>query len=67
MKSFFVFGNFSKLTTVLRENYGENNGPRALVRVLNTIYTCFDDMIDRHFVYKVETVGEVYMVVSGDK
>ena len=57
--------NFNKLTTLLQEKYGENNGPRALVRVLNTIYTCFDDMIDSHFVYKVETVGEVYMVVSG--
>ncbi len=57
--------NFNKLTSLLQTRYGEKDGPRALVRVLNTIYTTFDDMIDEHFVHKVETVGEVYMVVGG--
>eukprot|EP00943_MAST-04B_sp_MAST-4B-sp1_P008858 g8858.t1 len=57
--------NFNKLTSLLQGRYGEKDGPRALVRVLNTIYTSFDDIIDEHFVHKVETVGEVYMVVGG--
>jgi class 3 adenylate cyclase len=39
--------------------------PTELVKVLNTIYLHFDLLIDRHSVHKVETIGEVYMVVAG--
>jgi class 3 adenylate cyclase len=36
-----------------------------LVKLLNTIYSKFDDVTDEHEVYKIETVGEVYVAVAG--
>ena len=36
-----------------------------MVTILNRIYSRFDLLTERHNVYKVETVGEVYMVVGG--
>lgn len=35
------------------------------VTILNTCFSAFDDLIQSPMVYKVETVGQVYMAVSG--
>jgi class 3 adenylate cyclase len=39
--------------------------PSELVGVLNEIFSVFDQLVDRHGLEKVKTIGDAYMVVGG--
>uniref|UniRef100_A0A915LY98 guanylate cyclase n=1 Tax=Meloidogyne javanica TaxID=6303 RepID=A0A915LY98_MELJA len=41
------------------------SGSSPLEVVTITVYTGFDDLINKHEAYKVETIGDAYMVASG--
>jgi class 3 adenylate cyclase len=43
----------------------ESLAPTALVALLNSIFTPFDDLADELEVEKIKTIGDAYMVVAG--
>ena len=39
--------------------------PRALVQLLNALFTTFDALAEQHAAEKIKTIGDAYMVVAG--
>ena len=66
-----VDSEYFKSATVLFTSIAEftqisiEYSPMDLVNLLNALYTSMDARLERHDVYKVETINDTYMVVSG--
>jgi adenylate cyclase len=39
--------------------------PLALVDLLNDVFECFDDLVDKYELEKIKTIGDCYMVAAG--
>ncbi|XP_044761356.1 soluble guanylate cyclase 89Db-like [Coccinella septempunctata] len=61
--------SFDSVTIMFCELVGFNSSTvqdaMELVSTMNAVFSCFDSLMDRFNVYKVETVGRIYMAVSG--
>ncbi len=54
---FADLAGFTRLTTEL--------SPRAMVELLNEIYSHFDSLIEKYDVEKIRTIGDNYMIAAG--
>lgn len=64
-----MFQSFDAVTILFCEIVGLTSetveDAMQVVATLNTAFSCFDGLVDKFNIYKVETVGYVYMAASG--
>ncbi len=55
-----LFTDFQEFTKLAAEA-----SPQELIHTLNECYSAFDDIIDRHNIEKIKTIGDAYMCAGG--
>jgi class 3 adenylate cyclase len=45
--------------------YSETVSPKKLISLLNSVFTEFDDLCQKHRAEKIKTIGDAYMAVAG--
>jgi PAS domain S-box-containing protein len=45
--------------------FSARTSPKEVVKILNLIFSKFDQLVDRHDLEKIKTIGDAYMVVAG--
>lgn len=65
-----IASNFSEVTVLFADivNFtalASQLAPAELVKLLNQIFSCFDELVERHELEKIKTIGDAYMVVGG--
>jgi len=45
--------------------YTETVSPKQLITLLNSVFTAFDDLSQKHRAEKIKTIGDAYMAVAG--
>lgn len=66
----FVHSNYANVTVLFSHvhNFDQHTselGPIEVVKLLNDLFSRFDTLTDKLNVYKVETIGDVYLVSAG--
>lgn len=46
-------------------NLSSELAPNELVEMLDQLYLGYDDLVDKHQLYKVETIGDAFMAIGG--
>ena len=46
-------------------DYASRTSPEKMLVMLNSVFTAFDELSDKHHLEKIKTIGDAYMVVSG--
>ncbi len=61
---------FTEVTVLFADIVGftrmaEDLAPARIIAMLNDVFSDFDDLVDRHGLEKIKTIGDAYMVVAG--
>jgi PAS domain S-box-containing protein len=65
-----IADNFNEVTIMFADlvnftQMASQTPPTELVRLLNEIFSIFDDLTQKHGLEKIKTIGDAYMVVGG--
>ncbi len=65
-----IADHFEAVTVLFADIVGftplsERMSPTDVVRLLNEVFSAFDEMAHRHVLEKIKTIGDAYMVVGG--
>jgi class 3 adenylate cyclase len=65
-----IADSFAEVTVMFADivdftRFSAHMAPKALVVLLNGIFSAFDQLVERHGLEKIKTIGDEYMVVGG--